>query len=69
MKSLGIGLEVTTKSLVYPVKEEKEVSRRFIWLDSPRKMEKLSIAEIYGIGMFLQHGALYGKYLTDNGET
>ena len=58
-KALNIGIKlVTRESLLLP---EEVVKRRFIWLDGERKGEELTVSEIIGIGMFLKHGALYGK--------
>lgn len=59
VKSLNIGMKVVIKEqLLFPV---EEISRRFVWLDGERKGNELSIDEIRGIGMFLKHGAFYGK--------
>ena len=59
VKALGIGIKVVTKEAALLPSEI--VSRRFIWLNGERKGEELDRSEIEGIGMFLKHGALYGK--------
>ena len=60
MKSLGIGIKVVTKEAALLPTEV--VSRRFIWLNGERKGEELDRNEIENIGMFLKHGAFYGRY-------
>ena len=60
MKSLGIGIKVVTKEAVLLPTEV--VSRRFVWLNGERKGEELDRNEIENIGMFLKHGAFYGRY-------
>lgn len=61
VKSLGIGIKIVTKeSRLLP---SEVVSRRFVWLDGERKGEELHRNEIENIGMFLKHGAFYGKGL------
>ena len=59
MLSLGIGIKVITKEAVLLPSEV--VYRRFIWLEGERKGKELDRNEIEGIGMFLKHGAFYGK--------
>ena len=59
MKALGIGIKVVTKEAVLLPTEV--VSRRFVWLNGERKGEELDRNEIENIGMFLKHGAFYGK--------
>lgn len=63
IKKLNIGIQVTTKEAALLPAEV--IRRRFIWLSGERKGEELSIDEIRGVGMFLKHGALYGKYVTE----
>lgn len=59
VKALNIGVKVITqKSLLLP---EEVVKCRFVWLDGGRKGEELTVNEISSIGMFLKHGAFYGK--------
>ena len=59
IKALNIGVRVITKKgLLLP---EEVVKCRFIWLDGERAGEELTITEIINIGVFLKHGALYGK--------
>ena len=59
VSALGIGIRVVTKEAVLlPV---EVISRRFVWLSGERKDEELDIDEIRGIGLFLKHGAFYGK--------
>ena len=57
--ALGIGIKVITKEAVLLPSEV--VYRRFIWLEGERKGEELHRNEIENIGMFLKHGAFYGK--------
>ena len=59
MKSLGIGIKVVTKEAALLPTEV--VSRRFVWLNGERKGEELDMNEIENIGMFLKHGAFYGR--------
>lgn len=59
MKQLGIGIRIVTKESVLLPPEI--VKRRFVWIDGERKGKELSIGEIMGIGLFLKHGAYYGK--------
>ena len=59
LKALGIGIKVITKEAVLLPSEV--VYRRFMWLDGERKGEELHRNEIENIGMFLKHGAFYGK--------
>lgn len=59
IKALGIGIKIITKEVVlFP---DEIVYRRFVWLDGERKGEELDKSEIESIGMFLKHGAFYGK--------
>ena len=58
-KSLSIGIKVVTKEAVLLPTEV--VSRRFVWLNGERKGEELDMNEIENIGMFLKHGAFYGR--------
>ena len=59
VKSLNIGIKIVTKkAMLLP---EKIIKRRFVWLSGEHEGEELSIDEIRGIGMFLKHGAFYGK--------
>jgi len=60
INALGIGIKVVTKSAA--LLPEEIVSRRFIWLNGERKGAELDRYEIMNIGMFLKHGAFYGKY-------
>lgn len=60
MKSLGIGIKVVTKEAALLPTEV--VSRRFVWLNGERKGEELDKNEIENIGMFLKHGAFYGRW-------
>ena len=62
MANLGIGLMVITKEATLLPKEV--TYRRFVWITGERKGAELNRAEIEGIGMFLKHGALYGKTIT-----
>lgn len=57
--ALGIGIKVITKEAVLLPSEV--VYRRFVWLEGERKGEELHRNEIENIGMFLKHGAFYGK--------
>lgn len=59
MNSLGIGIKVVTKETALLPTEV--VSRRFVWLNGERKGEELDRNEIENIGMFLKHGAFYGR--------
>ena len=57
--ALGIGIRVVTKeALLFP---KEVIRRRFVWLSGNRKGCELDINEIKNIGMFLKHGAFYGK--------
>ena len=59
VKALNIGIKVITKeAALLPI---EEIKRRFVWLDGERKGSELTIDEIRDIGLFLKHGALYGK--------
>lgn len=59
VKTLNIGIKVVTrKAILFP---DEIVKRRFIWLDGERKGQELSVNEICAIGLFLKHGAFYGK--------
>ena len=59
VKALGIGIKIITKeAILFP---GEVVYRRFIWLEGERKGEELHRNEIENIGMFLKHGAFYGK--------
>lgn len=63
VKSLGIGLRIVEKqSQTFP-ELNKVIKERFVFVDGERKGEELTINEIRGIGMFLKHGAFYGKQL------
>ena len=65
MAALHIGIKVITKEY-FPFSELNQVlRRRFVWLDGERKGQELSIAEIQGIGMFLEHGCYYGRLMQD----
>lgn len=59
MKSLGIGIKVITKETVLLPTET--IYRRFVWLNGEHKDKELYRNEIESIGMFLKHGAFYGK--------
>ena len=59
MKSLGIGIKVVTKEAALLPTEV--VRKRFVWLNGERKGEELDMNEIENIGMFLKHGAFYGR--------
>ena len=59
MLSLGIGIKVITKEAVLLPKEI--VKRCFVYIDGENKGRELDRHEIMNIGMFLKHGALYGK--------
>lgn len=61
VNTLGIGIKVTTKKCVLLPLEV--IRRRFVWIKGERKGEELDINEIKNIGMFLKHGALYGRYI------
>ena len=61
VKALNIGIVVVTKSNILTGTEP--VRTRFVWLDGERKGKELTINEICNIGMFLKHGAFYGKTL------
>jgi hypothetical protein len=63
---LGIGIRTIEKQF-YMSECNKHISTRFIWLKGERKGEELTINEISNIGMFLKHGAYYGR-LTDDGK-
>lgn len=58
---LGIGIRVITRHAA--LLPEEVVSKRFIWINGERKGEELDRGEIENIGMFLKHGAFYGKHL------
>ena len=60
VKALGIGIRVVTKEAVLLPSEI--VSRRFVWIEGERKGKELDRNEIESIGMFLKHGAFYGKF-------
>lgn len=60
LKALRIGIKVITKEAI--LLPDEIVYRRFIWLDGERKGEELYRSEIENIGMFLKHGAFYGKF-------
>ena len=61
MKSLGIGIRVIAKEATFLPSEI--VSTRFVWLCGERKGKELCISEIENIGMFLKHGAFYGRFI------
>lgn len=57
LNDLSIGLQI--------MKRQNEVlRRRFVYIAGNRKGEELTINEIMNIGMFLKHGAYYGRKLT-----
>ena len=56
---MGIGIELTTRKLA--LLPEEIVSKRFIWIASPRAGKLLDKVEVESIGMFLPGGALYGN--------
>ena len=60
LAKLGIGFRIVEKQFVFPELNET-ISQKFVWLNGERKGEELTIDEIKGIGMFLKHGAFYGK--------
>lgn len=60
VKALGIGIRVVTKEAALLPSEI--VSRRFVWIEGERKGKELDRNEIESIGMFLKHGAFYGKF-------
>lgn len=59
LKALGIGIKIITKEAI--LLPDEIVYRRFVWLDGGRNGEELHRNEIENIGMFLKHGAFYGK--------
>ena len=59
LKALGIGIKVITKKSIFL--PDEIVYRRFVWLEGQRKGEELHRNEIENIGMFLKHGAFYGR--------
>lgn len=61
--SLGIGFKVVEKQFQVFPELNRIVTKRFIFVDGERKGEELTINEIRSIGMFLKHGAFYGKKL------
>lgn len=63
VKSLGIGFRIVEKQFnVFPELNEV-IRKRFVFVEGERKGEELTINEIRSIGMFLKHGAFYGKQL------
>ena len=60
LKKLGIGLKIVERQFIFPEMNEI-VKRRFIFIEGENKGRELTIDEIRAIGMFLKHGAFYGK--------
>ena len=59
LKALGIGIKVITREEI--LLPDEIVYRRFVYIEGGRKGEELYRSEIENIGMFLKHGAFYGK--------
>lgn len=62
--SLGVGFRIVEKQFQAFPELNRVITKRFIFVDGERKGEELTINEIRSIGMFLKHGAFYGKSLT-----
>lgn len=61
VKALGIGIKVEEKQYQLLPELNKIIKRRFAFVEGENKGRELTIDEIKGIGMFLKHGAFYGK--------
>ena len=60
LKKLGIGLKIVERQFIFSEMNEI-VKRRFVFIEGENKGRELTIDEIIAIGMFLKHGAFYGK--------
>lgn len=63
VESLGVGFRIVEKQFQAFPELNRVITKRFIFVDGERKGEELTINEIRSIGMFLKHGAFYGKKL------
>lgn len=60
LQKLGIGIRVIEKQFIFSELNEI-VSKRFVFISGEHKGRELTRQEIEGIGMFLKHGAFYGR--------
>jgi hypothetical protein len=61
VKALGIGIKIEEKQCPLFPELNQIVRIRFVFVDGENKGRELTIDEIKGIGMFLKHGAFYGR--------
>jgi hypothetical protein len=61
LNALGIGIRIRERqNRLFPELNEV-IEKRFVFIDGEHKGRDLTINEIINIGMFLKHGACYGK--------
>ena len=61
LKALGIGIRAVEKQYQLLPELNEVIKRRFVFVGGENKGRELTINEIQNIGMFLKHGAFYGK--------
>lgn len=62
LQKLGIGIKITEKQFgVFPELLNEVIKKRFVFISGEHKGRELTRQEIEGIGMFLEHGAFYGR--------
>ena len=61
LKALGIGIKVEEKQYQLSPELNEVIKKRFVFVDGENKGRELTRPEIQGIGMFLKHGAFYGR--------
>lgn len=60
LQKMGIGIGILEKQFIFPELNEI-VKKRFVFISGEHKGRELTRQEIEGIGLFLKHGAFYGK--------
>ena len=61
LQKLGIGIMLVEKQYSLFPKLNEIVKKRFVFISGENKGRELTRQEIEGIGMFLKHGAFYGR--------
>lgn len=61
LKALGIGIKIEEKQHPMFPELNELIKRRFVFVEGENKGRELTRLEIQGIGMFLKHGAFYGR--------
>jgi hypothetical protein len=61
VNALGIGIKIEENQCPLFPELNQIVKRRFVFVNGENKGRELTIDEIEGIGLFLKHGAFYGR--------